>query len=203
MIDPQVEALALQLANTATRNTAVSIIDRITVSKKTKKAQETVAELEEIINSLLSDKSELFLIAQAYEQEFVAQKISEGDIKYISEKFVPVLRKFAESAANSEGRDSTDTQQMLDLIQPLLSVEMVTVLQLIGFNFRKAIGEPLTELLSRLILSKSQVDASQLLELQRLSTVRDSTFLEIAQDQESYDRLVNMQGLRADSGSDA
>src|SRR6266704_4201031 len=98
MIDTQVEALALQLANTATRNTAVSIIDRITVSKKTKKAQETVAELEEIINSLLSDKSELFLIAQAYEQEFVAQKISEGDIKYISEKFVPVLRKFAESA---------------------------------------------------------------------------------------------------------
>jgi hypothetical protein len=203
MIDPQVEALTLQLANTAARNTAASIIDRITVSKKTKQAQETITELEEIVSSLLSDKNGLLLIAQAYEQELVAQKISEGDIKYISEKFVPVLRKFAESAANSEGQDSADTQQMIDLLQPLLSVEMVTVLQLIGFNFRKAIGEPLTELVSRLISSRAQVDPSQLLEIQRLSTLRDSTFLEIARDPEAYDRLVNMQGQMAASGSDA
>jgi hypothetical protein len=37
---------------------------------------------------------------------------------------------------------------------------MVTVLQLVGFNFRKAIGEPLTELIARLILAKAQEDPS-------------------------------------------
>jgi hypothetical protein len=202
-MDPQVEALTLQLANTAARNTAASIVDRITVSKRTKKEQETITELEEIVNGLLSDKSELVLIAQAYEQELIAQRISESDIKYISTKFVPLLRKFAESAAASEGQDVTEAQQIIDFIQPLLSVEMVTVLQLLGFNFRKAVGEPLTELVSRLILSKTQMDASQLLEIQRLSTLRDSTFLEIARDPEAYDRLVSMQGERAVSDSDA
>jgi hypothetical protein len=202
-LDPQVEALTLQLANTAARNTAASIVDRITVSKRTKKEQETITELEEIVNGLLSDKSELVLIAQAYEQELIAQRISESDIKYISTKFVPLLRKLAESAAASEGQDVTEAQQIIDLIQPLLSVEMVTVLQLLGFNFRKAVGEPLTELVSRLILSKAQMDASQLLEIQRLSTLRDSTFLEIARDPEAYDRLVSMQGQRAAADSDA
>lgn len=203
MMDPNVETLAFQLANTAARNTAGSIIGRIAVIKKTRKEHETIAELEEIVNDLLSDKNELLLIAQAYEQELVAQKISEGDIEYISTKFVPLLRKFVESAAASEGQDVAEAQRIIDLVQPLLSVEMVTVLQLIGFNFRKAIGEPLTELVSRLILSKTQIDSGQLLEVQRLSALRDSTFLDIARDSEAYDRLVKMQEQRAAPDSDA
>jgi hypothetical protein len=197
-MDQQLEALTLQLANAATRNTVVSIVDRITVAKKSKKEHETIAELEEIVTSLLSDKNELFLIAQAYEQELIAQRISESDIKYISDKFVPLLRKFTESAVASEGQDATEAQRIIDLIQPLLSVEMVTVLQLIGFNIRKAIGEPLTDLVGRLILSKAQIDPSQLFEIQRLTAARDSTFLEIARDPEAYNRLVNMQGQGSD-----
>jgi hypothetical protein len=37
---------------------------------------------------------------------------------------------------------------------------MVAVLQLVGFNFRKAIGEPLTESIARQILSKTKTDPS-------------------------------------------
>jgi hypothetical protein len=202
-MDPQLETLTVQLANTAARNTAASIIDRIIVAKRTKKANETIAELEEIVNDLLSDKNDLYLIAQAYEQELIAQRISASDIEYTSNRLVPLLRKFMESAATSESQDSSEAQRIIDLIQPLLSVEMVTVLQLVGFNFRKAIGGPLTELISRLILSRAQMDPSQLLEIQRLGAARDSTFLEIARDPEAYDRLVKMQGQRAASDSDA
>lgn len=78
---------------------------------------------------------------------------------------------------------------MIDLIQPLLSVETVTVLQLLGFNFRKAIGEPLTEFVAKLILSKAQVDPLLPLEIQRLS-------LAIAQDAEAYTRLASMVGTQ-------
>jgi hypothetical protein len=201
-MDPHMETLALQLADSATRNTVASIISRIAVLKKTRKDQETINELEEIVNDLLSDKNELMLIAQGYDQELVAQKISETEIKYISTKFVPVLRKFVESAAVGGSEDIAEARRVIDLVQPLLSVEMVTVLQLIGFNFRKAIGEPLTELVGRLILSKTQVDSGQFLEVQRVSALRDNTFLEIAKDPDAYERLIKMQVQRAASESD-
>jgi hypothetical protein len=184
-MDPQLQVLTTQLADLTARNTAASIIDRIKSTKAHKKDQETIAELEEIVNELVSDKAELALIAQAYDEVLVAQKISETDIEYISTKFVPLLRQFTESVAANEGRDPAAAQQMVDLVQPLLSVETVTVLQLIGFNFRKAIGEPLTELLRRLIL-KAQADPSLLLEVQRVGAVRDNTFLEIARDSGAY-----------------
>src|SRR6266700_3465091 len=122
----------------------------------------------------LSDKSELVQIAQAYEQELVAQQISATDIEYISTNFVPLLQRLIESAGADNSEDGTSQQEMIDLIQPLLSVETVTVLQLIGFNFRKAIGEPLTELVSKLIASKAQVDPASLVEIQRLSLVREA-----------------------------
>lgn len=202
-MDQQLQALTAHLADAAARNTAVSIADRIRVTKARKREQDTIAELEQIVSDLLSDKSELVLIAQAYDQELVAQKISEAQIEYISTKFVPLLRQFIESLAASEGRDTAAARQVVDLVQPLLSVETVTVLQLIGFNFRRAIGEPLTELLSRLILSNVQADPSLQLEVQRLGAVRDNTFLEIAQDPDAYERLVNMQGQRATQGFDA
>jgi hypothetical protein len=45
---------------------------------------------------------------------------------------------------------------MMEIIKPLLSVETLTVLQLLGFNFKQAIGEPLTELVAGLIAAKAR-----------------------------------------------
>lgn len=187
-LDPQLQTLALQLADTTIRNTAGSIADRVATAKARKKDRETIAELEEIISSLTSDKNELVRISQAFEQELVAQRISQADIEYISTHFVPLLQKLIESAAASNNEEEA-AQEIIDLIQPLLSVETVTVLQLVGFNFRKAIGEPLTEFVSKLILSKAQPNPELLLENQRLT-------LTIANDPESYARLVNIVGAQ-------
>lgn len=191
-VDQQFQALTDQLAITAAKNTAASIADRIRLTKARKRDHETIAELEEIVNDLLSDKSELLLIAQAYEQDLVAQRISPEDIEYISDNFIPLLQRLIESSAASNGREGAAAQEMIDLIQPVLSVETVTILQLIGFNFRKAIGEPLTELVGKLILSKTQVNPALPLEIQRLS-------LAIAQDPEAYARLTSMVGAAAAS----
>lgn len=153
-VDPQLQALGVQLADAALRNGAGAITTRIGASKAKKREQETIAELEEIVGELLADKNELVRIAQAYEQELVAQRISEDDIEYISTNFVPLLKQVLEKT----GPRGTSGQEIIDLLQPILSVETVTVLQLIGFNFRKGIGEPLTELVSRAILSKAAPD---------------------------------------------
>jgi predicted helicase len=191
-MDPQLQTLGLQLADTAVRHTAASVGIRISAVKAKKNNQETIAELEQIVNDLQSDRSELVRIAQAYEDELVAQRISNSDIEYISNSFVPALQQIIESAPASEGQDVATAQQVIAFLQPLLSVEMVTVLQLVGFNFRKAIGEPLTELIARLILAKAQEDPSAAQEIQRLALVREASYLEVAQDPEAYARLLNM-----------
>lgn len=187
-MDPQLQTLVLQLADTTIRNTAGSIADRIATVKARKKDQDTIAELEEIISGLLSDKNELVRIAQAFEQELVAQRISQVDIEYISTNFVPLIQRLAE-IGSQQGSGGEEAQEMLDLIRPILSVETVTVLQLLGFNFRKAIGEPLTELVAKLIMSKAQANPELGLEIQRLT-------LSIANDSEAYARLATMLGTQ-------
>lgn len=156
-MDPQLQGLAVQLADVTVRNTAAAIFDRIKLARTQKKNEETIVELEEIINDLMADKAELVRIAQAYEEELVAQRISSEDIEYISSNLVPPIRQMIESTGGNSPEGAASRQAM-DVIEPLLSTETVTVLQLLGFNFRKAIGEPLTELVGRFISSRMQIN---------------------------------------------
>lgn len=188
-MDPETQTLAAQLAATAVRNTASSIADKITAAKARRRNEETIAELEEIIYSLIDDKSELLRISQAFEAELVTQQLSESDITYVSDNLVPLLTQLLESAAQGRGQSPIAARAMVDQLQPLLSVETVKIMQIIGFNFRKAIGEPLTELLRLLIISKSQQDPELSMSVQR-------AYLEVAQDPEAYARLATMVPLQ-------
>lgn len=192
-MDPELQQLGIQLADTAVRNTAGIVADRITAAKARRQDRETIAELEDIVNDLIADKSELVRIAQAYEGELVAQRLSPSDIAYITSNIVPVLKKLAESAA-SDSRAAASAQAAMDAITPILSVETVTVLQLIGFNIRKAIGGPLTELVSRLILARAHADPAVSLEIQRLATQRELSMIEVAKDPEAHARLLPILG---------
>lgn len=146
-MDPELTQLSLQLANTAVRNSASAVAERINSARTRKRDQETIAELEEIVNELVADKAELVRIAQAYEEEFIAQRLSPENVEYIIGSVVPVLERLV-----AESGDETAVQKMMDLLQPVLSVETLTVLQLVGFNFKRAIGEPLTEVLQQRIM---------------------------------------------------
>ena len=129
--------LAANLADAAVRNTASAITNKISAIKAKKNDKETINELEEIISELLTDKSEIQRIAQSYEQELVSQRITEKDIQYITENIFPILSKFIP-------QDKSDD---LEQIKSILSVESLTIMQLLGFNYKNAIGEPLTNLL--------------------------------------------------------
>jgi len=187
-MDPELQTLGVQLGEAAVRNTASAIFDRIGAAKARRQNQEIIAELEQIVNDLIADKAELVRIAQAFEQEMVAQRISAEDVEYITANIVPVLEKMMESAAKDDAEDAP-AQAVMDLIKPILSVETVTVLQLLGFNFRKAIGEPLTTLVSTAILSKAQSNPTLDLEIQKLGLQRELAFFEVAKDAEAYARL--------------
>lgn len=161
--------LATNLAEATARNTASFITNKISAIKAKKNDKETIGELEEIISELLSDKIEIQRIAQSYEQELVSQRITEKDIKYITDNLLPILNKFIPDDKK------TDFEQ----VKSLLSVETLTIMQLLGFNYKKAIGEPLTNLLKRVIESKMPSDmetnAKFALKIAEIATDEDST----------------------------
>src|SRR5664279_2615426 len=104
MEDP-ITALAKQLAAVVVSNTATIVADRVRAARASKDKDNTIAALEEIINEVVSDKSELTRIAQAYEQEFVSQKITEKELKYITENVLPLLDKFCLLYTSPSPRD--------------------------------------------------------------------------------------------------
>lgn len=190
-MDPELQTLAVQLADAAIRNSAREVIDRISALRTKKQDKETIAELEQIINDLISDKAEITRIAQAYQDELVAQRISDEDVEFITTNIVPVLKALIESGATSNAQ-SAATEKMLELLTPLLSVETITILQLLGFNFRKAIGQPLTDLIANAIRSRTQPDDAAA--LQRLDLEREIAVLQIAKDPDAYARLGGLTG---------
>jgi hypothetical protein len=122
--------------------------------KARNQAADTINELEEIINELIADKSELARIAKEYEDELVAQRLSEDDVAYITSKLLPLIEGLI-PASSPGGSQGTAARAQLEALKALLSTETVTILQLLGFNFREAIGGPLTTLVSDFILSKA------------------------------------------------
>ena len=124
------------------------ISDKIKTAKTKKESKETISELEEIIYDLLNDKIEIQRIAQAYEQELVSQKITKEDIKYITDNLLPIITDLAPD----------ENKEQIDQFKKILSVETLTIMQLIGFNYKQAIGEPLTILLKKIIESKIPMD---------------------------------------------
>lgn len=84
VIDPNVSELTTQLAEIVTRNAASAVTSRISAIRARKLDQQAMNELTELVNDLIADKNALIGVATAFEQELVAQRISDKDITCIT-----------------------------------------------------------------------------------------------------------------------
>lgn len=192
-IDPHVAELGTRLAEIGISNSAGAISTKIQAVKTKRDDKATIQELEEIVSGLIDDRNELIRIAKEYKQELVAQQISEKDIEYITTRFIPVLKDLMKQfPSNGNNVDATVIEKNIDALTPLLSVEMLTILQLVGFNFKKAIGEPLTLLLEKAITSKVPIDPQSNLEYSKLTTILGTEVLKVAQNKDASDRLEQL-----------
>jgi hypothetical protein len=180
-MDDQTMQLTANLAEIAVKNTASAVIEKIKTVKAKKNDQETIAELTEIIQDLIDDKQNLVLISQALENELVSQKLTDDDVKNISDTILPVIIKFAE--ASDAGGELVDN---INLIKPLISKEMLTIMQLLGFNYKKAIGEPLTQLLNNKIKS-FEIKNNE--ELQLAVVQRDTEYYKLMQNEKAIQNI--------------
>lgn len=186
-VNPDIVKLTTGFASHLGKRSVEAIFDKIRAVKKKGNQDEVISNLEEIISELISDKNQLIQITQAYEEQLITQKMSEKDIEYITKSIVPLLEDLLEK---SEGTDAENIRKGIDIFKPILSKETFNILQILGFNFKEAIGQPLTKLVGALISSKIPTSAEKSFELQMLIEQRQIEYLKVLQDEEIYQRLV-------------
>lgn len=187
-LSPEIITVGVELATIAGRMSVEAIFDRIRAVKQNGNKDEIIGNLEEIINELISDKNHLIQISQAYKEYLIAQQITENEIDYITDSIVPLLEDLIEK---TESDESGRIQAGIDIVKSLLSKETFNIMQILGFNFKKAVGEPLTELTASLIRSK--MNTSDLtLEVQLLAQQREVEYLKVCQNEEAFNRFMSI-----------
>ncbi|WP_099300197.1 hypothetical protein [Bacillus sp. Marseille-P3800] len=139
MITEGSTALALKLAEIAGKSSINWVSDRLRLAKETKDNSARLAAYEEIITELVTEKGELERIANEYKVLYEKINLSDENILH--------LQKTVSSAVEilSQFNDSTEeNKENIRMITELINKDTIKTMQLLGFNYAKAIGEPLT-----------------------------------------------------------
>lgn len=158
-MDPVLAPIIAELAVVAGRTSVGAIRDRIRAAEATKNDRDVIAAQGEIINELIQDKNELVRLGEGLREQFVAQQISGEQLTWLTDKIVPLLEKWTlEGAADEEAREKAE--KGFETIKELLDPELLELAQVLGFNYKYAIGEALSELIHQAIVGASKSSAS-------------------------------------------
>ena len=147
--------LGKSLAELVVKGTATAITNKIKAIKNEKNVEKIRGTYDEIVNELLNEREEAVRIAQAYKAELDRVVISDEDITHLHNTVARILELLKTNEINTIGNSEIAKQiETYDQIKELISVDTLKTIQLLGFNFKSAIGEPLTLMLRNLILSK-------------------------------------------------
>lgn len=193
MLDnPELMQASVQLGKYIGQQSTIGIRDRLRVSKESKSDKENINVLEEIIQELLAEKNQLIQIAQVYDEQVIAQKISEEDVEYIATNIFPLLEKLLDNSKDQE--EAEKNRETLETFKPLLSKETFNIFQLLGFNYKRALGEPLTELVNGMIVSQKPIPQDLNLRLQTLQHEHEIQYFKMVNDEDSFQRHLKLQG---------
>ena len=153
--------LGNSLTELAVKGTATAVSSKIKAIKDEKNAEKIRSTYDEIINELLLEREEAVRIAQAYKSELEKVVISEDDMQHLHntvERILEIIEKSQLAEAEQLGEEAVQVVraqvESYAQIKELISVDTLKTMQLLGFNYKAAIGEPLTLMLKNFILSK-------------------------------------------------
>lgn len=136
-----------QLAVLAAKGTAVQVSNKFQAIRNKKQTEEICNSYEELINELVAERAQAIAIASAYEAELNRFQITDENIAHLQNtigKALDIIQSF------SPDSDLSSFEQFKSLI----SVDTLKAMQLLGFDYKKAIGDPLTEVCADAIRSK-------------------------------------------------
>jgi len=139
--------LGTNLTALAIKGTVSSVSTKVKAIKMEKDLDIVKNKYDEIINELLSEREEAIRIAQTYKNEMERYQISDDDITHLHgtvERILDLYKKM---------NPQTDIES-IGQFKELINIDTLKAMQLLGFNYKAAIGEPLTELCAKTIESK-------------------------------------------------
>ena len=123
MLPQPIIEMGIALTELAVKGTASNISKRIRAAKEIKEVEKLRTTYDELINEVIQEREEAVRIALAYKAELDRINISDDDIQH------------------------------LQAFKDLVSADTLKTMQLLGFNYKAAIGEPLTKLCAEAISS--------------------------------------------------
>lgn len=143
-------SMAAQLSVMAAKGTAQMVATKIEGIRQKKKIDEMSNSYEELINELVADRARAIAIAQAYESELDRYEISDEDIEHLQNTISQVLDILKSFTPELKLDD-------FERVKSLISIDTLKAMQLIGFDYRAGIGQPLTEACADAIKTKLRV----------------------------------------------
>ena len=162
-VDPTIGAAMVNLGSALStlvlKGTATAIHGKIESIKNERNVDTVRNTYNEIVNQLLEEREDAVRIAQTYKQELEKVVISDEDIEYLQQTIAKVLDvinalQLVGTLDNPEKQaKATAGIQAVESIKNLISKDVLKTMQLLGFNYKAAIGEPLTQLCANAISS--------------------------------------------------
>lgn len=133
--------LAIRFAEVSARTSYEWVTSKIQTANATKKFEEKTIIYEEIINNLLNDKADLERIAGEYKRKYEQITISDEDIIQLQNTIRHTMKLLSTLNDGEEYLPESEFNTLLELI----SKDTLKTMQLLGFNYKDAIGGPLTK----------------------------------------------------------
>lgn len=132
--------LTIQFTQVLGRNSYEWVRTKVSQAKEIKKGEEQQIVYEEIINSLLQDKMELEMVAREYKDLYEKVTISYEDIDHLQKTIQHLVSLFGPMSP-----EVSKNEENIELLVELINKDTLKTMQLLGFNYKEAIGQPLTE----------------------------------------------------------
>ena len=149
-MQPLVE-MGVSLTELAVKGTASAVTKKIRAVKDIKDAEKLRTTYDALINEVLQEREEAVRIAQAYKSELERIVISDEDIEHLHNTVSNILEIFKNiQLAGVDPQDTLGVMRVqkqietMEQVKNLISVDTLKTMQLLGFNYKAAIGEPLT-----------------------------------------------------------
>jgi len=141
--------LGAELTKLAIKGTATTVAKKITAIKNEKDVKNIRKVYDEIVNELIQERDEAVRIAQSYKSELDRVEISDKDIEHLHNtisRILEIIKRISPDLGTVSG-------ESLVQLNELINTDTLKTMQLLGFNFKAAIGDPFTVLCANAISS--------------------------------------------------
>lgn len=149
-MDEQLLALNTAFTKAITEVTVEKVTNKISQIKLNHDLKKQVTDYEQLVNDLLDNKNKLELTARNYKERLEQVTISDSDIESLHNTVSKVI-KLIKPLSQFENEED---EKSIDVVLDLLNSDTLKTLQLLGYNYKKAIGEPLTKITADFLKNK-------------------------------------------------